>query len=75
MSDTIMFIVILSRVLLYSQNIIRQCITQVMEQCTKHLHKVTNIDDFFRRICTVFHSNDPIARGLTLRWAANKYLL
>jgi integrator complex subunit 7 len=48
------------------QNTIRQCISQVMVLCSKHLHKVTNIDDIFQKICTVFHSNDPVARGLTL---------
>jgi integrator complex subunit 7 len=28
---------------------------------------VTNVDEFLRRIFAVIHSNDPVARALTLR--------
>ena len=29
--------------------------------------KITNVDEFLRRIFAVIHSNDPVARALTLR--------
>ena len=32
-----------------------------------HLDKITNVDEFVKRVSTVLHSNDPVARALTLR--------
>lgn len=37
------------------------------QQSEKHLDKILNVDEFVRRIFSVMHSNDPIARALTLR--------
>lgn len=48
-------------------NFIRLCILRVVQQSEKHLDKILNIDEFSRRIIGVIHSNDPIARAITLR--------
>lgn len=37
------------------------------QQSEKHLEKIFNVDEFVKRIFTVMHSNDPIARALGLR--------
>lgn len=37
------------------------------QQSEKHLEKITNVDEFVKRIFMVIHSNDPVARSLTLR--------
>lgn len=42
---------------------------RVTQQSEKHLQKVTSIDEFLRRIYSVIHSNDPVARALTLRYS------
>ena len=39
----------------------------VVKQSERHLDKITNVDEFIKRIFSVIHSNDPIARALTLR--------
>ena len=36
-------------------------------QSERHLDKITMVDEFLKRIFTVLHSNDPVARALTLR--------
>jgi len=46
---------------------LRLCVLRVTQQSEKHLEKITSIDEFLRRIFTVIHSNDPVARALTLR--------
>lgn len=37
------------------------------QQSEKHVEKILNVDEFVKRIFMVIHSNDPIARALTLR--------
>ncbi|ESP02279.1 hypothetical protein LOTGIDRAFT_91873, partial [Lottia gigantea] len=48
-------------------NFIRLCILKVTQQSEKHLDKIINVDEFIKRIFTVLHSNDPVARAITLR--------
>ncbi|KAK6636894.1 hypothetical protein RUM43_010558 [Polyplax serrata] len=48
-------------------NFLRVWILRVCQQSEKHLDKIMNVDEFVRRIFSVMHSNDPIARALTLR--------
>lgn len=50
-----------------SSNFIRLCVLGVVQQSERHLDKITNVDEFLRRIFAVIHSNDPVARALTLR--------
>lgn len=42
-------------------------VLRVCQQSEKHLDKISNVDEFVRRVYSVIHSNDPIARALTLR--------
>lgn len=51
----------------FSNNFLRVWILRVCQQSEKHLDKIMNVDEFVRRIFSVMHSNDPIARALTLR--------
>lgn len=51
----------------FSNNFLRLCVLRVCQQSDKHLDKISNIDEFVRRIYSVIHSNDPIARAVTLR--------
>ncbi|XP_057376792.1 integrator complex subunit 7-like [Daphnia carinata] len=48
-------------------NFPRLCVLRVCQQSEKHLDKILNVDEFVKRIFTVIHSNDPIARSLALR--------
>lgn len=48
-------------------NLLRLNILKVVQLCDKHLTKITNCDEFVRRIYSVMHSNDPVARAVTLR--------
>ncbi|XP_050311568.1 integrator complex subunit 7 [Anthonomus grandis grandis] len=48
-------------------NFLRLCVLRVCQQSEKHLDKMSNVDEFVRRIYSVIHSNDPIARAVTLR--------
>ncbi|XP_050514546.1 integrator complex subunit 7 isoform X1 [Diabrotica virgifera virgifera] len=48
-------------------NFLRLCVLRVCQQSEKHLDKISNVDEFVRRIYSVIHSNDPIARAVTLR--------
>ena len=48
-------------------NLFRLWVLRVCQQSEKHLEKITNVDEFVKRIFTVIHSNDPVARSLTLR--------
>ncbi|XP_068683543.1 integrator complex subunit 7-like isoform X2 [Montipora foliosa] len=48
-------------------NFLRLCILKVIEQSEKHLEKVLNVDEFLKRIYSVIHSNDPVARAITVR--------
>ncbi|XP_054272876.1 integrator complex subunit 7-like [Macrosteles quadrilineatus] len=48
-------------------NFLRLWVLRVCQQSEKHLDKILNIDEFVRRVFSVIHSNDPVARALTLR--------
>ncbi|XP_052270940.1 integrator complex subunit 7-like [Dreissena polymorpha] len=56
-------------------NFIRWCILRVTHESEKHLDKILNVDEFMRRIFSVYHSNDPVARAVTLRVLANISLI
>ncbi|XP_037084769.1 integrator complex subunit 7-like [Pollicipes pollicipes] len=47
-------------------NFTRLCILRVCQQSERHLDKILNVDEVVRRIFSVTHSNDPVARGLAL---------
>ncbi|KAF0300302.1 Integrator complex subunit 7 [Amphibalanus amphitrite] len=47
-------------------NFTRLCILRVCQQSERHLDKILNVDEVVRRIFSVIHSNDPVARGLAL---------
>lgn len=51
----------------FSNNFLRMSVLRVCQQSEKHLDKISNVDEFVRRVFSVIHSNDPIARALTLR--------
>lgn len=57
----------LSDVFRQSSNFIKLHILRVIQQSERHLDKITNVDEFVKRIFTVMHANDPVARALTLR--------
>ncbi|CAG9772925.1 unnamed protein product [Ceutorhynchus assimilis] len=48
-------------------NFLRLCVLRVCQQSERHLDKISNVDEFIRRVYSVIHSNDPIARAVTLR--------
>uniref|UniRef100_A0A8C9T471 Integrator complex subunit 7 n=1 Tax=Scleropages formosus TaxID=113540 RepID=A0A8C9T471_SCLFO len=48
-------------------NFLRFCVLKVTQQSEKHLEKILNVDEFVKRIFSVIHSNDPVARAITLR--------
>lgn len=48
-------------------NLLRLWVLRVCQQSEKHIDKIINVDEFVRRVFMVIHSNDPIARALTLR--------
>lgn len=48
-------------------NFSRLLILRVVEQSQKHLDKISNADEFVKRITSVSYCNDPVARALTLR--------
>ncbi|XP_022103792.1 integrator complex subunit 7-like isoform X2 [Acanthaster planci] len=48
-------------------NFLRLCVVKVAQQSRRHLDKILNVDEFIRRIFFVIHSNDPVARAITLR--------
>lgn len=41
---------------------------KVTQQSEKHLEKILNVDEFVKRVFSVIHSNDPVARAITLRY-------
>ena len=53
----------------YSDNFVRLCIVQVFRESQKHLDKINNIEEFQIRIFQVIHSNDPVARAITIRYS------
>ncbi|XP_055586604.1 integrator complex subunit 7 [Uranotaenia lowii] len=48
-------------------NLSRLWVLRVCQQSEKHLEKILDVDEFLKRIFMVSHSNDPVARALTLR--------
>lgn len=57
----------LAEVFRNGSNFSRLLILKVFQQSEKHLDKIINVDEFVRRLFNVTYSNDPIARGITLR--------
>lgn len=51
-------------------NFCRLLILRVIQQTERHLDKISNTEEFIRRIFSVSFSNDPVARALTLRTLA-----
>ena len=58
-----------------SDNFVRLCIVQVFRESQKHLDKINNIEEFQIRIFQVIHSNDPVARAITIRYFISLYCL
>ncbi|KFH73076.1 hypothetical protein MVEG_00301 [Podila verticillata NRRL 6337] len=50
-----------------SNNIQRHAILQVVKKSEPHLKKLLNVEETIKRISPTLHSNDPLARALTLR--------
>lgn len=57
----------LAEFFLNGSNLLRFWVLRVCQQSESHLDKILNIDAFVKRIFIVMHSNDPVARALTLR--------
>lgn len=57
----------LAEVFRVGSNLLRLWVLRVCQQSEKHTDKIINVDEFVRRVFMVIHSNDPIARALTLR--------
>ncbi|XP_046849594.1 integrator complex subunit 7-like [Xenia sp. Carnegie-2017] len=57
----------LSDVFRCGSNFQRLCVLKVTQQSEKHLDKIMSTEEFLRRIFSVMHSNDPVARAITLR--------
>lgn len=49
-------------------NFLRLCVLKVTQLSEKHLEKILNVDEFVKRVFSVIHSNDPVARAITLRF-------
>lgn len=45
----------------------RLCVLKVAQQSEKHLSKIVNVEEFLQRLYYVIHSNDPVARAITVR--------
>ena len=61
--------------LLSRSNFLRLCILKVTQQSEKHLDKILNVDEFLKRIYSVIHSNDPVARAITVRYDVSYFFL
>eukprot|EP00795_Rhopilema_esculentum_P003271 gene3271-1602_t len=48
-------------------NFLKLCVLKVIQESVKHLDKILNVDEIVRRLYTVIHANDPVARAITLR--------
>ena len=55
--------------LFFRSNFLRLCILKVIQQSEKHLDKILNVDEFLKRLYSVIHSNDPVARAITVRYS------
>ena len=51
-------------------NFLRLNILKVFQLSEKHITKITSVDEFLREIFSVIHSNDPVARAVTLRYTS-----
>ena len=51
----------------FSTNFLKICVLKVIQESPKHLDKILNVDEIVRRIYSVIHANDPVARAITLR--------
>ncbi|KAG0040548.1 Integrator complex subunit 7 [Podila clonocystis] len=49
-----------------SNNIQRHAVLQVVKKSEPHLKKLLNVEETIKRISPTLHSNDPLARALTL---------
>lgn len=54
----------------FRSNFLRLCVLKAIQSSRKHLDKIFNVDEFCRRFFAVIHSNDPIARSVTLRFVS-----
>lgn len=52
-------------------NFMKLCVLKAIQSSKRHLDKIFNVDEFCRRFFAVIHSNDPIARAVTLRVFGN----
>ncbi|XP_014664803.1 PREDICTED: integrator complex subunit 7-like [Priapulus caudatus] len=57
----------LAEVFRTGDNFLRLCVLRVTQQSGKHLEKILSVDDLVKKIFSVTHSNDPVARALALR--------
>jgi len=48
-------------------NFLKICVLKVIQESSKHLDKILNVDEIVRRVYSVIHANDPVARAITLR--------
>ena len=53
----------------FRTNFLKICVLKVIQESSKHLDKILNVDEIVRRIYTVIHANDPVARAITLRYS------
>lgn len=51
-----------------SANFLKICVLKVIQESSKHLEKILNVDEIVRRLYSVIHANDPVARAITLRY-------
>jgi len=61
----------LAEVFRMGSNFLKLCVLKAIQSSKKHLDKIFNVDEFCRRFFAVIHSNDPIARSITLRVFGN----
>ena len=52
----------------HRNNSLRLCILRVVQNIQKHFEKITVVHEFTEMIFKVVHSNDPMARAITLRY-------
>lgn len=57
----------LAEFFLNGSNLLRFWVLRICQKSENHLDKILNIDAFVKRIFMVIHSNDAVARALTLR--------
>ena len=55
-------------VLFQRTNFLKICVLKVIQESAKHLDKILNVDEIVRKLYSVIHANDPVARAITLRY-------